>query len=366
MKNIKIRPVTILLLVVAALFAVIGFVYVADTAALAGLLPGHAVHSANHHYSTDSPRLQSPSPRSAARRLTTAPDTKAITSEPAPLRRSGSGRTVQIDVETLQSETSITTPSTATTSGGSSTTFHSVIQIDLRTQDQGERFADRTRIASGTELIDKRGVRCLASASEVQALVAQGIEHRFPRPCRRFESCRGRNRESAQAPRRAAPRQQLSVAVPSVSGAVRGSDSRIETDLADYYEVGDVLEQLVSCFGRARCNDSPRGQTTTAQVTLGGGRRVVADVRTRESRRRSRRYGRNLTGRRRYAPRTIRNALDFPAMRSEDARANHRIAATPEGRPRSTEQVRDPLKCADSLRRATRKCSAHISGAERH
>ena len=80
MKNIKIRPVTILLLVVAALFAVIGFVYIADTAAhLPAFFPGHAVHSAKHHYKHGLAAFAVALAALGGAWLTTAPDTKAIT-----------------------------------------------------------------------------------------------------------------------------------------------------------------------------------------------------------------------------------------------------------------------------------------------
>jgi hypothetical protein len=50
MKNIKIRPVTVLLLVLAAALVAVGVVYVTSTAgSLPAFFPGHAAHSMHHH-----------------------------------------------------------------------------------------------------------------------------------------------------------------------------------------------------------------------------------------------------------------------------------------------------------------------------
>lgn len=49
--NIKIRPLTVLVLVGAVVLAVVGVLYITDTAAhLPSFFPGHAVHSTKHHY----------------------------------------------------------------------------------------------------------------------------------------------------------------------------------------------------------------------------------------------------------------------------------------------------------------------------
>jgi divalent metal cation (Fe/Co/Zn/Cd) transporter len=48
--NIKIRPVTIVLLVVALVLIFVGFVYLTTAAAsLPAFFPGHAAHSTHHH-----------------------------------------------------------------------------------------------------------------------------------------------------------------------------------------------------------------------------------------------------------------------------------------------------------------------------
>jgi hypothetical protein len=50
MKNIKIRPVTVLLVVLAAVLVVVGVVYMTSTAGhLPAFFPGHAAHSTHHH-----------------------------------------------------------------------------------------------------------------------------------------------------------------------------------------------------------------------------------------------------------------------------------------------------------------------------
>jgi hypothetical protein len=50
MTNIKIRPLTIVLLVLAGVFVVVGVMYIADTAAnLPAFFPGHLAHSTHHH-----------------------------------------------------------------------------------------------------------------------------------------------------------------------------------------------------------------------------------------------------------------------------------------------------------------------------
>ena len=51
MKNFRIRPLTVLLVALAAVLVVIGVVYFTHTAgALPSLFPGHAAHSTKHHY----------------------------------------------------------------------------------------------------------------------------------------------------------------------------------------------------------------------------------------------------------------------------------------------------------------------------
>ena len=51
MSNFRITPLTVLLLVGAILLAVVGVVYLADTAAhLPSFFPGHAAGSTKHHY----------------------------------------------------------------------------------------------------------------------------------------------------------------------------------------------------------------------------------------------------------------------------------------------------------------------------
>jgi hypothetical protein len=50
MKSIKIRPATVLLLILAAVLVVVGVVYMTSTAGnLPALFPGHAAHSMHHH-----------------------------------------------------------------------------------------------------------------------------------------------------------------------------------------------------------------------------------------------------------------------------------------------------------------------------
>jgi amino acid permease len=50
MKNIKIRPLTVLLLILAAVLVVVGVVYMTSTAGnLPAFFPGHAAHSVHHH-----------------------------------------------------------------------------------------------------------------------------------------------------------------------------------------------------------------------------------------------------------------------------------------------------------------------------
>jgi hypothetical protein len=80
MKNIKIRPVTVLLLVVAALFTVAGVIYIADTAAhLPSFFPGHAVHSAKHHYKHGLAAFAVALAALGGAWLTTSPDREATT-----------------------------------------------------------------------------------------------------------------------------------------------------------------------------------------------------------------------------------------------------------------------------------------------
>ena len=51
MSKIKIRPLTIVLVIVAIVCIIAGIVYFTDTAAnLPGFMPGHVAHSAKHHY----------------------------------------------------------------------------------------------------------------------------------------------------------------------------------------------------------------------------------------------------------------------------------------------------------------------------
>jgi hypothetical protein len=51
MSNFRIRPLTIGLAVLALVLIAIGVLYFTKTAAdLPGFLPGHAAHSAKHHY----------------------------------------------------------------------------------------------------------------------------------------------------------------------------------------------------------------------------------------------------------------------------------------------------------------------------
>jgi amino acid permease len=51
MSGMKIRPVTIVLLVVAAVFVIIGIVYAVDTAThLPSFFPGHTAGATKHHY----------------------------------------------------------------------------------------------------------------------------------------------------------------------------------------------------------------------------------------------------------------------------------------------------------------------------
>jgi hypothetical protein len=48
--NVRIRPLTIVLLVIAALLVVVSVLYFARTAAdLPSFFPGHAAHSSKHH-----------------------------------------------------------------------------------------------------------------------------------------------------------------------------------------------------------------------------------------------------------------------------------------------------------------------------
>ncbi len=50
-QNIRVRPWTILLVVLAILFVIAGIVYVTHTAAgLPSFFPGHDAHSKTHHY----------------------------------------------------------------------------------------------------------------------------------------------------------------------------------------------------------------------------------------------------------------------------------------------------------------------------
>jgi len=50
MSNIKIRPLTVLLLVLGVAFTIAGVLYFAKTAAdLPSFLPGHLAHSTKHH-----------------------------------------------------------------------------------------------------------------------------------------------------------------------------------------------------------------------------------------------------------------------------------------------------------------------------
>ena len=50
MSSIKIRPLTILLVLLAIVFAILGFLYFTKTAAnLPSFLPGHVAHSAHKH-----------------------------------------------------------------------------------------------------------------------------------------------------------------------------------------------------------------------------------------------------------------------------------------------------------------------------
>jgi hypothetical protein len=75
MAKIKIRSVTILLLVVAALFAVVGVIYVADTAAhLPTFFPGHDVHLVRHHYTHSAAAFMLALAAVGGAWLTTAPD----------------------------------------------------------------------------------------------------------------------------------------------------------------------------------------------------------------------------------------------------------------------------------------------------
>jgi hypothetical protein len=79
MKNIKIRPVTILLLALAALFGVIGVIYVADTAAhLPAFFPGHAAHTVKHHYKHGLAAFMLALASIGGAWLTTAPDREAV------------------------------------------------------------------------------------------------------------------------------------------------------------------------------------------------------------------------------------------------------------------------------------------------
>jgi hypothetical protein len=75
MSRIKIRPLTVLLLVGFIVLAVIGVVYLTDTAAhLPSFFPGHTAGSAKHHYKHGLAALTLAVLALGAAWFTTAPD----------------------------------------------------------------------------------------------------------------------------------------------------------------------------------------------------------------------------------------------------------------------------------------------------
>jgi len=79
MSNIKIRPLTIVLVVVAILCVVAGIVYFTDTAAkLPSFFPGHAAHSTKHHIKHGLAAIAVAIAALAGAWLTTAPERPSV------------------------------------------------------------------------------------------------------------------------------------------------------------------------------------------------------------------------------------------------------------------------------------------------
>ena len=79
MSKIKIRPLTVVLVILAIVCIIAGIVYFTETAAnLPGFMPGHLAHSAKHHYKHGVAAITVAIVALAAAWLTTAPDRTSV------------------------------------------------------------------------------------------------------------------------------------------------------------------------------------------------------------------------------------------------------------------------------------------------